>query len=176
MPAISSLRSQRLSAKASDIEKQYVAFRLRLGWFILPIESIYRAITLEKHIPKLTFSGQPIPIIDLGKRLFGQTKQGTQNIPQLVINGAIVVSKPSLIVVRSRNEEQNEKLVGILSNSQPALQRVSENQLVPLPPTYSQLWKVDFINSMTLPSQDSPSLFAIDSDRLVASLKAQTLP
>jgi chemotaxis signal transduction protein len=166
MPAISSLRSQRLSAKASDIEKQYVVFRLRLGWFILPVESIYRAIRLEKHIPKLTFSGQPIPIIDLGKRLFGQTKQGSENIPQLVINGAIVVSKPSLIVVRSQNDE----LVGILSNSQPALQRVSESQLVPLPPTYRQLWKVDFITSMTLPSQESPSLFAIDSDRLVGSL------
>jgi len=166
MPAISSLRSQRLSSQRPDIAQQYVTFRLRLGWFMLPTEAIYRVIPLEKHIPKLTFAGQPIPIVDLGKMLFAQTKVSTTNIPQLVINGAIVPSKPSLIVVRSHNEE----LVGILSNSQPALQRVSQNQLVPLPPTYSQIWNVDFIPAMTLPTKDLPSLFVIDRDRLVANI------
>ena len=166
MPAISSLRSQRLSELRTDIGQQYLAFRLRLGWFILPIESIYRVIPLEKYIPNLTFSGQKVPIADLGKMLFGETKGQSNKIPQLFVNGAIVVSKPSLIVIRN----QTEDLVGILSNSQPALQKVSPDQLGPLPVTYSQRWKVDFIKSMTLPSQDRPSLFAIDSDRLVANL------
>jgi chemotaxis signal transduction protein len=166
MPAISSLRSQRLSELRSDIEKQYVAFRLRLAWFILPIESIYRVIPLEKHIPKLTFSGQNVPIIDLGKILFGQTKVQVDNIPQLVVNGAIVAAKPSLIVVQAHNED----LVGILSNSQPALQKLSQDKIVPLPLTYSQRWKVDFVSSMTLPSEDLPSLFLIDSDRFVSSV------
>ncbi|OYQ65680.1 hypothetical protein B9G53_06390 [Pseudanabaena sp. SR411] len=171
MPAISSLRSQRLSELRPDIGKQYVAFRLRLAWFILPIESIYRVIPLEKHIPKITFLGQNVPIIDLGKILFGQTKAKVENVPQLVVNGAIVASKPSLIIVH----RQNEDLVGILSNSQPALQKVSQDQIVSLPPTYSQRWKVDFISSMTLPSQDFPSLFVIDSDRLISTaLKKKT--
>lgn len=171
MPAISSLRSQRLSELRPDIGKQYVAFRLRLAWFILPIESIYRVIPLEKHIPKITFLGQNVPIIDLGKILFGQTKAKGDNVPQLVVNGAIVASKPSLIIVHS----QNEDLVGILSNSQPALQKVSQDQIVSLPPTYSQRWKVDFISSMTFPSQGFPSLFAIDSDRLIlTALKKKT--
>jgi chemotaxis signal transduction protein len=99
MPAISSLRSQRLSESRSDIAQQYVAFRLRLGWFVLPIESIYRAIPLTKHIPKLTLSGQPVTVIDLGKLLFGQVKVNTSEIPKLVVNGAVVSSKPSLIVL-----------------------------------------------------------------------------
>ncbi|MCY7331291.1 MAG: hypothetical protein LH649_01240, partial [Pseudanabaena sp. CAN_BIN31] len=103
---------------------------------------------------------------DLGKILFGETKGQSNKIPQLFVNGAIVVSKPSLIVIRN----QTEDLVGILSNSQPALQKVSQSDLVPLPVTYSQRWKVDFIKSMTLPSQDRPSLFAIDSDRLVHTI------
>ena len=64
---ISSLRSQRLSELQSDIAQQYVTFRLRLAWFILPIDSIYRVISLEKHIPKLTFSGQNVPTINLGR-------------------------------------------------------------------------------------------------------------
>jgi chemotaxis signal transduction protein len=166
MPAISSLRSQRLSELRTDIGQQYLAFRLRLGWFILPIESIYRVIPLEKHIPNLTFSGQKVPIADLGKILFGETKGQSNKIPQLSVNGAIVVSKPSLIVVRN----QTEDLVGILSNSQPALQKISQDDLVPLPSIYSQRWKVDFIKSMTLPSPDRPSLFAIDSDRLVDTI------
>jgi chemotaxis signal transduction protein len=164
MAAISSLRSQKLLELRPDIEKQYVAFRLRFAWFILPIESIYRVIPLEKHIPKLTFSGQKVPIIDLGKILFGQTKVQTE-IPQLVVNGAIVVSKPSLIVVQDRNVN----LVGILSNSQPALQKVSQDKIGSLPLTYSQRWKVDFISSMTLPYENFPSLFLIDCDRLVSS-------
>jgi len=165
MPAISSLRSQRLSELHPDIEKQYVAFRIRFAWFILPVESTYRVIPLEKHIPKLTFSGNNVPIIDLGKILFGQAKVQTE-IPQLVVNGAIVVSKPALIVVKDRNEA----LVGILSNSQPALQKIAQDKIVPLPLTYSKRWKVDCISSMTLPYENFPSLFLIDCDRLVSSI------
>jgi chemotaxis signal transduction protein len=106
-----------------------------------------------------------VPLIDLGKILFGQTKVQVNNIPQLVVNGAIVSSKPSLIIVCN----QNKDLIGILSNSQPALQRVAQDQIVPLPPTYSERWKVDFISSMTLPSEDLPSLFEINSDRLIST-------
>ncbi|PZU98385.1 MAG: hypothetical protein DCE90_04535 [Pseudanabaena sp.] len=163
MPAISSLRSQRLSEFKSDTEKQYIAFRLRLAWFILPIDAIYRVIPLEKHIPQLTFAGQKVVIVDLGKLLFGQSKNQSGKIPQLIANGAVIPSKPSLIVVRS----DTDKLVGVLSNSQPALQKITQNQLVPLPLTYSQNWKVDYINYMTLPSQDAPSLFAIDNNLFV---------
>ncbi len=166
MPAISSLRSQRLSQLNPDIDQQYIAFRLRLAWFILPIDSIYRVIPLDKHIPKLTLAGQDVPVVDLGKLLFGQTKAKNNTVPQLIVNGAIVASKPSLIVVRS----QTEDLVGILSNSQPALQKISQDTIVPLPLTYSQSWKVNFIKSMTIPSKEKPALFLINSDRLVAEI------
>ena len=170
MPAISSLRSQRLSELRPDIGSQYVAFRLRLAWFILPIDSIYRVISLEKHIPKLTFAGQNVPAIDLGRLLFGQTKVPINSIPPLIVSGAVVASKPSLIIVRS----QTKDLIGLLSNSQPALQRVSQDEIVALPEIYSQRWKVDFINSMTLPSKERPSLFFIDSDRLIANILKRT--
>ncbi|NUN65631.1 hypothetical protein HCU40_12925 [Pseudanabaena biceps] len=166
MPDISSLRSKRLSGLRPDTGKQYVVFRLRLGWFILPIEAIYRVIPLEKHIPTVTFAGKPLPIVDLGKLLFGKNKTQLNQFPQLIINGALVASKPSLIIVRG----QTDKLVGVLSNSQPALQRIAADQLVSLPPTYSQHWKVDFIDSMTLPSEQRISLFSIDRDRLIAKL------
>ncbi len=166
MPAISSLRSQRLSELRSDIDQQYIAFRLRLAWFILPIDSIYRVIPLEKHIPKLTFAGQDVRVVDLGKLLFGQIKAKNNTVPKLIVNGAIVASKPSLIVVRS----QTQGLIGILSNSQPALQKIAQDAVVPLPLTYSQSWKVDFIKSMTIPSQEMPALFLINSDRLVAEM------
>ncbi len=173
MPVTSSLRSQRLSSLHHDTSHQYVAFRLRLAWFMLPIESIYRVLPLEKQIPQLTLSGSNVPILDLGKVLFGKVQSA--KFPQLTVNGAIVASKPSLLVVRGQahandSESDSESLVGILSNSQPSLQKIIDNQMVPLPPTYSQQWKVDFINLMTLPSQDRPSLFVIDSDRLVSSI------
>jgi len=166
MAAISSLRSQRLRESQSDIAKQYVAFRLRIAWFALPIEFIYRIIALEKQVPKITFSGNNIPIVDLGKLLFGQNKGQSNDIQQLVVNGAVVASKPSLIVVRN----QTDDLVGILSNSQPAMQSISQEQIVPLPATYSHRWKIDFINSMTIPSPERPSLFVIDSDRFVSAV------
>jgi hypothetical protein len=136
---------------------------------MLPIASIYRVIALEKHIPQLTLSGNNVPILDLGKFLFGKVSRA--NFPQLMVNGAVVASKPSLLVVRGQSQQTDlDGLVGILSNSQPALQKISDDQIVPLPPTYSQQWKVDFINLMTLPSQDRPSLFVIDSDRLVSKI------
>jgi chemotaxis signal transduction protein len=166
MPAISSLRSQRLSDFRSDTEQQYVAFRLRIAWFILPIAAIYRVIPLEKQVPKVTISGNNVIIIDLGKILFGQTKVQDNDLHQLVVNGAEVVSKPSLIIACN----QNNQLVGILSNSQPALQKVAETDIVPLPVTYSHRWKTDFIPSMTLPSQERPSLFVINSDHLIANV------
>lgn len=169
MTAISSLRSQRLSESRPDIGRQYVAFRLRIAWFILPIEATYRFMPLEENIPKLTFSGKNVPLIDLGRSLFGQTKVEKADIPQLIVNGAIVSSKPSLVIVRNQTEE----LVGLLSNSQPTMQRVSQDEIVALPTTYSQRWKVDFITSMTLPSKERPSLFLIDSDRLIATILKQ---
>lgn len=169
MPVTSSLRSQRLSSLDHDTAHQYVIFRLRLAWFMLPIESIYRVLPLDKHIPQLTLSGSNVPILDVGKVLFGKVQSA--NFPQLTVNGAVVASKPSLLVVRGQSHLTNtEGLVGILSNSQPALQKITDDQMVPLPPTYSQQWKVDFISLMTLPSQDRPSLFVIDSDRLISSI------
>ncbi|MFM7888410.1 MAG: chemotaxis protein CheW [Pseudanabaena sp.] len=173
MPAISSLRSQRLLEMHSDIGLQYVAFRIRIAWFVLPIESIYRAIPLEKQVPKITVAGESIPIIDLGKLLFQQTKFQSSDIQHLVVNGAVVAAKPSLIVARN----QKDDLVGLLSNSQPALQRISQDEIVSLPTTYSQRWKVDFITSMTLPNKERPSLFVIDSDRLLSAvLKKSSTP
>lgn len=169
MSVTSSLRSQRLSSLEHDTAHQYVAFRLRLAWFMLPIESIYRVLPLEKHIPQLTLSGSNVPILDLGKILFGKVQRA--NFPQLKVNGAVVASKPSLLVLRGQPHPTDpERLMGILSNSQPALQKIADDQMVPLPPTYSQQWKVDFINLMTLPSEDRPSLFVLDSDRLVSSI------
>ncbi|MBD2178018.1 chemotaxis protein CheW [Pseudanabaena sp. FACHB-1998] len=166
MAAITSLRSQRLQELRPNIPKQYVAFRLRIAWFAVPIEFIYRIIPLEKQVPKITFAGNNIPIIDLGKMLFGQTKGQNHDIQQLVVNGAVVASKPSLIVVRN----QSDDLIGILSNSQPAMQNISKDEFVPLPATYSQRWKVNFINFMTIPSSEQPSLFVINSDRLISSM------
>ena len=170
MPAISSLRSQRLLELRPNLEQQYVAFRLRIAWFMLPIEAIYRVIPLEKNVPKVTLSGENVMIIDLGKILFGQIKAQDNNVQPLVVNGAEVVSKPSLIIACN----QNNQLVGILSNSQPALQKVSQADIVPLPATYSQRWKLDFITSMTLPSKERPSLFVINSDRFVSAVSKKS--
>ncbi|MDX2254944.1 MAG: hypothetical protein NW214_05460 [Pseudanabaenaceae cyanobacterium bins.39] len=176
MPIISPLRSQRLANLRPDIGDQYVAFRLRLAWFVLPIKSIYRVIPIQKHIPKVTFSGQSIPVVDVGKLLFGQVKVNIEQIPPLVVNGATVSAKPSLLIVQGQQSSLEEMevscppLVGVLSNSQPALQRLTEQQFVQVPPTYSQRWNVDFIKSMTLPSVDCPSLFAIDVDELIQAI------
>jgi hypothetical protein len=57
------------------------------------------------------------------------------------------------------------------------MQLVASDEIVALPRTYSQRWKVDFIPSMTLPLVDRPSLFLIDSDRLINAIqKKQSAP
>jgi chemotaxis signal transduction protein len=174
MPITSSLRSQRLASLRPDIGDQYVAFRLRLAWFVLPIKSIYRVIPIQRHIPKLTFAGQGVPVVDVGKLLFGQIRINIDQVPQLVVNGAAVSAKPSLVVVRGHDLSDmsggaEERLLGVLSNSQPALQRLMPSQLVKVPPTYSQTWKVNFIESMTLPSINCPPLFVLNVERLMQS-------
>jgi chemotaxis signal transduction protein len=170
MPSITSLRSNRLAQLRPDTGKQYVTFRLRIAWFIVPIASIYRLMPIEEHIPKLTALGQNVPLIDLGRVLFGQTKVNKDDIPQLSVSGAIISSKPSLVIIRN----QAEDLIGLLSNSQPAMQLIPDHEIVALPKTYSQRWKVDFIPSMTLPLLDRPSLFLIDSDRLINTIQKKS--
>jgi len=171
MPSITSLRSNRLAQLRPDTGKQYVTFRLRIAWFIVPIASIYRLMPIEENVPKFTDLGQNVPLIDLGRVLFGQTKIKKNDIPQLSVGGAIVSSKPSLIIIRN----QSENLVGLLCNSQPAMQLITGNEIVSLPQTYSQRWKVDFITSMTLPLSDRPSLFLIDSDRLIDTIQKKLI-
>jgi chemotaxis signal transduction protein len=178
MAALSSLRSQRMSSQRAEIEAQYVAFRLRLGWFILPVSSIFRVMPIEKRVPTITLNGEKVPSIDLGRSLFG--KNTTSSVPILSVAGSPVSNKPSLLVVRSQSQSQpdlvkskDQSYVGLLSNSQPALLRIALRDIVPLPPTYAQQWKVDFITSMTLPIETRPSLFAIDPDRFVAAVLAK---
>jgi chemotaxis signal transduction protein len=125
---------------------------------------------IEENIPKLTALGQNVPLIDLGRVLFGQAKVNKDEIPQLSVGGAIVSSKPSLVIIRN----QAEDLIGLLSNSQPAMQLIPDDEIVALPKTYSQRWQVDFIPSMTLPLLERPSLFLIDSDRLINTIQKKS--
>jgi chemotaxis signal transduction protein len=170
MAALSSLRSQRISNQRAEIEQQYVAFRLRLGWFILPVAAIFRVLPVEKQLPTITLSGAKVPLIDLGRSLFG--KNTSQTAPVLLVGGSPVANKPSLLIVRSQVDTK-EAYVGLLCNSQPALQRIAPSEIVPLPPTYAKQWKVDFVTSMTLPIASRPSLFAIDPDLFVSTIHAK---
>jgi hypothetical protein len=54
------------------------------------------------------------------------------------------------------------------------MQLIPDHEIVALPKTYSQRWKVDFIPSMTLPLLDRPSLFLIDSDRLINTIQKKS--
>ncbi len=161
--ALSSLRSRRFSTQSAEVLEQYIAFRLRSAWFVLPINTIYRVLPLaDKKVPKVEFAGKSIPLIDLGKLLFG--KDAIKPAAPLILNGSPVANQPSLIIISDRNGI----MLSIPSNSQPALLRLSQSQFSPLSPTLAQRWQVDFIPKMTQPTDERPALFAIDPDRLGA--------
>jgi chemotaxis signal transduction protein len=161
LSSLSSLRSRRIVDKQVQTSQQFIAFRLRAAWFVLPVTALYRVIQLESNtLPKVTLAGESVPIIDLGKLLFG--KYAVKPAPPLIIEGSQVAAQPCLIIVQN----SDGKLVSIPSNSQPALIRLSSDQFVSLSET--QQWNLDIIDNRIEESSDRPSLFAINPNRLVA--------
>ncbi|MEE3717234.1 hypothetical protein V2H45_10790 [Tumidithrix elongata RA019] len=163
MASLSSLRSRRASDRQAQVSQQYVAFRLRAAWFVLPVTAIYRVLPLEnKILPKVTFEGKSIPIVDAGRLLFG--KEPVKPAAPLVLGGSAVAEQPSLFVIQSGDGV----MASLPSNSQPGLLRLSQDKLMTLPPQLAQRWQVDFMAGMIQPTAERPALFAIDPDRFVA--------
>jgi chemotaxis signal transduction protein len=161
LSSLSSLRSRRMVDKQVQATQQFIAFRLRAAWFVLPVTALYRVIQLESNtLPKVTLAGALIQIVDLGKLLFG--KDAIKPAPPLIIEGSQVADRPCLILVQN----SEGKLVSLPSNSQPVLIRLSADQFSPLPE--SQQWNLDIIENMIEESPDRPALFEIKPNRLVA--------
>jgi len=167
MAALSSLRSRRFSEQQAETLRQYVAFRLRAAWFVLPLTTIDRVLPLEsKAIPQITFEGKSIRSINLGRLLFG--KDPVKPATPLILGGSPVSSQPSLLIIR----DLNGAMASLPCNSQPALLRLAPTKFIALPPTLAQRWHsgslTGLVTGMAPSTSERPALFEIDPDRFVS--------
>jgi hypothetical protein len=178
MSLTSSLRDRRLANRQIELKQQFVIFWIRQAWFAIPIAAMYRVIPLEADIPLITQAGIEVPIFDIGEVIFSNQQPILDNMPKsknLQFGGVEVLAQRSLILVQRSGQvldqvlERSKTLIGILSDSQPVLQRILDSEFMPLPNNYRADFNSELINSMTPISWEDatrPEIFLLNPDSI----------
>ncbi len=156
MASRSSLRLRRLSDRATIVQKQLIKFQIRQTGFLLPIESVYRAVVFNRseiRRQEVMFEGQSLRLVEVDRHILGHATAQPSVIPQII----------SLIVQTSG--EFGQRFV-LPIDSAPSLCRVPETSLVPLPKTY----RVQCVESITDSSADDRLCFLLNPDQLAAAI------
>ncbi len=161
MAILSSVRSRR--GRKAEATQQLIAFRLRHEWFALPIEFVYRVVTMGKvfgdpghtGVALTHFENQELLVIDVGQRIFSDNTGAGESDIDLSEHRCLLVLK---------NAEGG--LVGLPLDSQPEVRRIPRSQFVPLPATYTALSKIRCISSLMVQVADGPPLFLLDPDQV----------
>lgn len=161
MAILSSARSRR--GRKAEATEQFITFQLRQEWFGLPIESVYRVVTMGKVFgdPDQTgvgltrYQDRDLLVIDVSRRIFAEIAQPSATPKQNL-------DQRSLIIIKNAEDE----LIGLPIDSQPEVRRFSRSQFVPLPATYAARSKIRCLSSMMAKTADDTSLFLLDPDQV----------
>ncbi|MEO0373714.1 MAG: chemotaxis protein CheW [Cyanobacteria bacterium P01_A01_bin.17] len=164
MAILSSARSRR--GRKAEVTEQFIAFQLRQEWFGLPIESVYRVVTMgkvfgdpdETGVGLTRYQDQDLLVIDVSHRIFSEdsTRPATSSKEDS--------DQKSLIIIKNSKGE----LVGLPIDSQPEVKRFSRSQFVPLPATYAARSKIRCLSSMMAKTAEDTALFLLDPDQVGA--------
>lgn len=161
MAIFSPLRIRRFAAKQTETTKQLIAFRLRQEWFALPIHAVEKVVLLDKiygdpnqtGIALTIYQDQELLVIDVAHFIFGE-------IPSLDLTN---INCNYLVIVKSGNGT----LVGLPIDSAPAIRRVAESALKPLPEGYLRNGNIHCVSSLMIETEGENSLFLLDSEKIV---------
>jgi len=163
MSITSSIRTRRSGVRNNQKTKQIISFRLRQEWFALPIEKIQKVLQMGKiygdpqgtGISLTNYQGQEIVVIDVARRIFGESKT-----PYPVTN----TNEPRFLLVVQRDSED---IIGLPVDSTPVMRRVTESAFTVIPETYMTQGNIHCISSISIQLDDHPPLFLLDANRLV---------
>jgi chemotaxis signal transduction protein len=145
----SSLRLRRLVDRQVEIKQQLITFHLREIPFLLPIQSVYRALTFTQwdSFTTLDYEGMSLPIIDVDRQIFGHKSSHPPAAPI------------ALIV-----QNQNQQRCCLPIDSAPSLCRVPASNFVALPKTY----QVRCVSDITSSTSDQPLMFRLNPEELLS--------
>ena len=181
MAIYSPLRSRRLAAQQVEVTQRLITFELRAQAFALPLDRIHKVIALNDPgqrvgsrlygdpnrtgVSLTTFEGQELVVIDVGQRIFGNTKTLLPTSSQTVqrADSAAPAVRYLLIV-----EPVPGRLVGVPIDSPPSIQSIQLSAFKPLPEIYQQHSQIHCVSAMSIDLPDRPSIFLLDVATLAA--------
>jgi hypothetical protein len=119
--ATSSLRLHRQQDRQSAIKQQWV--QLEVGGIILlvPLANLYRVVNRKDLGPdlRLCYEGNPVPIVDADRQIFGQVTFKESTIAIAILQGSTASSRL--------------QLAGLAIGAKPTLCRLGNESFSPLP-------------------------------------------
>lgn len=153
-------RLPRLTDHIAEVTQQLITFDIRGVGFLLPIESAFKAIAFESlghPLKQIDFGGDILPVVNVDRYIFNRIEE-TQHPPQQQI--ALIVQTDM------GNHQDTNSLIVLPIDSAPALCRVTESSLVPLP----RIYQVKCVDGMTNQTSDHPLRFLLNPAQLATHL------
>jgi chemotaxis signal transduction protein len=168
------VRSRHTAGRNTEKTKQFISFRLRQEWFVLPIDSVQRVIQMGKvygdpqgtGVSLTNFQGQEIIVVDVAHLIFGETSSLVQEQKQSLSTNEKNQPRILLIIQSDKGE-----IVGLPVDSTPIMRRVPDSAFTPIPETYIAQGNVRCISSTMIQLSDQPPLFLLDPNQLVEPQK-----
>lgn len=138
--------------------RQILTFSLRGEWFAFLLEEVFKVILLDRtyqapddrHVHLTLYQGQEITLMDLGFCLFGRDPSPSQDAP--------------FAVVLPPWEDQ---WLGIPLYAMPAIRRIPQDALKPLPQIYQDHTKLHCISDIMIEAEhQAPAIFLINAHHL----------
>ncbi|AFY76938.1 MAG: chemotaxis protein CheW [Hydrococcus sp. C42_A2020_068] len=171
MAIYSPVRSRRTAARQAEKTRQFITFRLRQEWFALPIYAVQKVIQMGKvygdpqgtGISLTNYQGQEIIVVDVARRIFGETSSVAGERKHSLSSVVGEVSEPRFMLLVQSNSGE---IVGLPVDSTPAMRRVPESAFTPIPKTYMAQGNIRCISSTTIQLSDHPPLFLLEANQL----------
>ncbi|WP_218081446.1 chemotaxis protein CheW [Anthocerotibacter panamensis] len=138
--------------------EQYIAFRLRQEWFVLPLDAVQKVVPLGeisgdptgRGIGLVRSEGRELVVVDVGHRIFRDPAPQSWEPEERYL----------LILAAGDN-------LALPIDSRPVLRRLARAAFAPLPPTYAVLSPVRHVSARAVLAEDEPALFLLDITQLL---------
>ena len=166
MSTLSTLRSRRFEARKSNSSLQIITFKLASEWFALPILEIQKVVMLGKvsgdpsgrGIGVTTHENQEVLIVDVAVQIFDRSS--TSETKTLFLDNQL---QRYLVLLT----DQNNNIIGLPIDCQPAMQRIHQADFKPLPEAYLASGNIQCISGQIIDLDDHPPLFLLDKSKLI---------
>jgi purine-binding chemotaxis protein CheW len=171
MTLFSTLRSERSATLQKEAIQQFITFRLREEWFALPILTVQKVIPLEKvygdpqgtGVSFTNYRDQQIMVVDVGKRIFGEKTISLPTLDEYDIFSQFHEEEQRYLLII---HQEDQDMIGLPIDSQPAIRRVFSSAFKPLPQGYLALGNIQCISSQIIEIPDHPPIFILEHQQL----------